>query len=144
MQRSNASPLRLAPADSPSDTGYVPGVCNIGPYELARRRRGAIVGFVVAGLIAVALVAIDAPTFARAFVLLPLWGAFVSALQVRRRFCVGFAMGALRNFGPDRSAQERVIDPAAIAADRRTAARMIADAFLLALAVAVVFVLLPI
>ena len=83
----SAPPLGLGPALSASaDAAYRPGACNIGTYEIARRRRAGLVGVVVAALLAIGLLAVDAPQLARLLVLLPLWGGFVSLLQVRRRF----------------------------------------------------------
>ena len=45
-------------ADPP---GYRPGACNIGPEEIARRRRGGLTGVGMAVAIAIGLVAIGAP-----------------------------------------------------------------------------------
>jgi hypothetical protein len=128
--------------DAPAE--YVPGVCNIGPYEIARRRRAGLAGVAIAIVIAAALVLLDVPQIARAIVLLPLWGGFVSLLQVTRRFCVGFAFAGLENFGPEEAARRRVVDEDARAADRRAGRRLILDALLYAIPPTVVFVLLPI
>ena len=142
MHLASTSPGRLATPPGTPD-GYAPGACNIGPYELARRRRSAAVGLASTALLAVLLLASDAPQPLRLLVLFPRWGSLVAWLQVRRRFCVGFAMAGLRNLGADDTTRERVTDRAALDADRRTALVMIRDAFLLALPVAIAFTLLP-
>jgi hypothetical protein len=78
---------------------YEPGVCNIGPAEIARRRRAGHTGLIAAiGLFAV-LVLIDAPDWTRLLVAVP---AIISAsgyLQAHLRFCAGFGSAGVFNFG---------------------------------------------
>lgn len=126
-------------ADAP--TAYRAGVCNIGPQEIARRRRAGLVAIGIAAAVAVALVVVDAPGILRLLVFPPLASGLVSLEQVRRRFCVGFALAGLRNFGPLGS-PDRVTDDADLAADRRAALRMIASMSALALGVTLAFVVL--
>ena len=76
----------------PPDDRYVPGVCNIGAWEIRRRRRFAYLGFAAAVILFVVLVAIGAPAWTRLFVFLPVASGMVSWLQARRRFCAGFAV----------------------------------------------------
>jgi hypothetical protein len=124
-------------------TRYIPGACNIGPYEIRRRRLFGVLGLTVAGILAVALVASAAPWFLRLAILLPLWGGLISWLQARRRFCVGYARLGIRNLGPDDSGRESVEDADARTADRAAASRLIREAFLLALPPAVLLAILP-
>lgn len=102
---------------------YRAGACNIGPAEIARRRRAGIVGLVAAGVLAVALVVLDAPTTARLLVGIPLAGGATGFLQARLRFCAGFGMAGIRNFGAVGSV-ERVEDAAARHSDRMKAYRI--------------------
>ena len=132
----------LAPAALPDD-GYVAGVCNIGPWEIRRRRTFAIVGFVIAALVLAGLVASHAAPIARAVVLLPLWGGMFSWLQARRRFCAGFAFASISNFGAGDASRRSVVDEAAHRADMVAVARMTRDSFLLALPITVAAILLP-
>jgi len=122
--------------------GYRAGACNIGPAEIARRRRAAASALAAALVIAAALVAIGAPIALRTIVFLPLAGGLVSWLQVRRRFCVAFGLMGVLNFG-GLGAVEQVADRAARAADRRAALGMIVEGSLAALVLTVLFVLLP-
>ena len=135
-------PQTLAPAPLPDD-GYVAGVCNIGPWEIRRRRTFAIVGFVIAALVLAALLASHADPIARAVVLLPLWGGMFSWLQARRRFCAGFAFAGVANFGAGDATRRSVTDEAARRADMVAVARMTRDSFLLALPITIVAILLP-
>lgn len=123
--------------------GYRPGVCNIGPREIAKRRAYGIAGLAISVVLGVIVVAIDAPPLARGLIVLPLWGALISLEQARRKFCAGFAYAGIRSvFGSD--ATERVADAADLAADRATARRMVAYCGAIAVAIATAFILLPI
>jgi hypothetical protein len=138
--RFSVQPLALAAL--PED-GYVPGVCNIGAWEIRRRRAFAIVGFVIAAVILAVLIAAHAAPLARGVVLLPLWGGMFSWLQARRRFCAGFAFAGVLNFGDGGSTRRSVPDEAAHRADMLAVARMTRDSFLLALPVTIAAILLP-
>jgi hypothetical protein len=129
---------------TPDNGAYVPGVCNIGPWEIRRRRTFAIVGFAVAIVLFVALVAVGAPPIARLLVLFPAWGGTFSWLQARRRFCAGFAMAGISNFADGDAGRQAVTDPGAHRADIAAVARMTRDSFLVGLLVATVAVLLPV
>jgi hypothetical protein len=131
-----AGPTPLAPVDRE----YRPGVCNIGAWEIRRRRRSAIVGYVISAIVLAVLVALDVPAVARLLVLLPLWGSTVSWLQARRQFCVGFAVARVSNFTDEETGRERVVDEAAHRADMRTVRRMTIDGFLIAVAITIVVV----
>ena len=123
--------------------GYRPGACNIGPAEIATRRRGGLMGIALAVGLAALLVWLDAPAWARLMVFLPLAGGFISLEQARRHFCVGFAMAGLRNFGA-LGHEEHVIDRADRSADRRAALVMVGYCSLLAAAISLLFAALPV
>lgn len=105
--------------DPPAD-GYRAGACNIGPAEIARRRRTGIVGLATAGVLAIGLLAVGAPPLARLLVGVPLFFGLMGLVQAQLRFCVGFALAGLRNLG-SLGAQSKVEDAGARAADRRRA-----------------------
>lgn len=107
-------------------TAYRPGMCNIGPPEIARRRRSAIFVTALAVLVAAVLVVGGLPHVFRIAVFPLAAGAAVTWLQVIRRFCVAFGALGVRNFGP-LGATEAIADPAQRDADRRAALRMIAE-----------------
>ena len=99
--------------------------CNIGPAEVARRRQSAIVFTVVAALVAVALVAFDAPPIGRLILFPFATGAAITWLQVVHRFCVAFGAFGLENFG--RLGGEVRVDTAQRAADRRRALQLVLE-----------------
>lgn len=123
--------------------GYRAGACNIGPEEIARRRRSGIAGVAIAIGLGVALVVLGAPPLMRLIVFPFLAGGLVSLEQARRRFCVGFAMAGIRNFGP-LGHPEKVDGDADRAADRRAALVMTAYMSAIALVITLVFVALPV
>jgi hypothetical protein len=133
----------IAPAPESPD-GYVPGACNIGPWEVRRRRTGAVLGFAASGLLLAVLVGTGLPAWTRLVLVLPLWGASVSWLQARRRFCVNYAIRGLSNFTDDLGGRRAVVDPVQRELDRRATAMLLRDGLLIAIVPTVVAVLLPV
>lgn len=127
--------------DQPAD-GYQPGACNIGPAEIARRRRSGYLGVSAAVALGIVLVALDAASVVRLAVGVPLFMGLLGFVQARMRFCVGFAMAGLRNFG-DLGAQMKVADAVARTTDRRRAMAVTLGTAAVAGLIAVGFALLP-
>ena len=122
---------------------YRAGVCNIGPEEIARRRRAGHVGAVAALILLAILIVIDAPPMARLLVAIPVAMAASGYLQARFRFCAGFGSRGVYNFGP-LGTVETVADPEARARDRAMALRIGAASFVVGAAAGIVAFLLPI
>jgi hypothetical protein len=127
---------------SPAPGGYVPGVCNIGPAEIARRRRSGHVAFVATVVLLVTLVVIEAPPLVRFVVALPAAVAAACYLEVRYRFCAGLGSLGLFNFG-ELGRHDAVVDPADRARDRAMARRIGLTAALIGLAVGILAAILP-
>jgi hypothetical protein len=123
-------------------TQYQPGVCNIGPAEITRRRRAGHVGALVTVVVFAVLVAIHVPPFARLLVALPAAGAATGYLQASLKFCAGFASRGIFNFG-QLGRTEQVADPAARSRDRSRANQILLGSLAIGLAVGVIAVLLP-
>jgi hypothetical protein len=126
-----------------SRTEYQPGVCNIGPAEIARRRRVGHTGLLAAiGLLAI-LVLIDAPAWTRLLVAIP---AIISAsgyIQAHLRFCAGFGAAGVFNFG-ELGPTELVHAQQDRARDRARAFQIGAASFVIGVAAGLVAVALPI
>jgi hypothetical protein len=99
---------------------YEPGVCNIGPPEIARRRRSGHVGLAVTAVVLAGLALVKAPPIARLVVALPAAAAASGYLQARLGFCAGFASRGVFNFG-EIGSTFAVADAEARAADRTKA-----------------------
>jgi hypothetical protein len=96
---------------------YVPGVCNIGPAEIARRRRSGHIGLVVSVLLLAALLAVGAPNWTRLLLILTAAVSASGYLQAALHFCAGFGSSGIYNFGPV-GIMERVDDAQARRRDR--------------------------
>jgi hypothetical protein len=123
--------------------GYHPGACNIGPAEIARRRRTGWVGLAAAAVLAAGLLLVDAPAVARWLVALPLAVGAIGFLQAYFRFCAAYGAAGIRNFGPLGST-ERVDDAAARRADRAKAVAISMAGGAIGVAGALLLVLLPV
>ena len=121
---------------------YRPGVCNIGPEEIRRRRRAGHVGILASLILLVILVAIGAPSLARLIVALPVAGAASGYLQAWLRFCAGFGSRGVFNFGP-LGRMEQVVDADARRRDRVRARQIGLASLAIGIASGVVAALLP-
>ncbi len=121
---------------------YQPGVCNIGPAEIARRRRFGHVGTVATLVVLAALVLVGAPPIARIVLVVPAGAAAAGYLQSALRFCAGFGARGVFNFG-ELGTTTAVEDPEARRRDRRRSLEINLASLGIGLVVAVVAVLLP-
>jgi hypothetical protein len=124
-------------------TNYQPGLCNIGPAEIARRRRAGHTGLIAAVALFAALVVIGAPDWARFLVAIPAIGAASGYLQAHFRFCAGFGAAGVFNFG-ELGPTERVQGDADRARDRRRALQIGFASFAIGIAAGFVAVVLPV
>jgi hypothetical protein len=77
---------------------YVPGTCNIGPEEIALRRRAGHVGLAVTATLATALLRSRLHPAWRLLLALPAAGAASGYLQARQHFCANYGFRGLYNF----------------------------------------------
>lgn len=132
-----------SPSGMPAaDSTYRPGVCNIGPAEIARRRRAGHVGLLATVVPLGVLIALGVPPVARLVVALPAAAAASGYLQARLHFCAGFGSRGVFNFGPLGQTQE-VADDDARAQDRSKAIQIGLASLAIGVAVGVAAVLLP-
>jgi hypothetical protein len=112
-----------APIPTGRAAGYEPGRCNIGPAEIARRRRVGHVGLGATLVIFGGLLAVDAPRASRLLVAIPAAVSASGYLQARLRFCAGFGSRGIYNFG-DLGRTELVGDVEARRRDRARATQI--------------------
>jgi hypothetical protein len=120
---------------------YLPGACNIGPAEIALRRRVGHAGVVVTVVLAAVLLALDAAPVWRLTLALPAALAAAGYLQAWLRFCANFGFRGVYNFDAP-GHEERVRADEARARDRRRALAIAAGSGAIGLAVALVSLLL--
>jgi hypothetical protein len=121
---------------------YVPGVCNIGPAEIARRRRTGIVMSIVTVVLLAVLVLVHAPALVRLIAFVPAAVAASGFIQARLRFCAGFGWLGVFNFR-DVGTTDTVASAEARRRDRQMAARIGGASALVGVVVAAIAVLLP-
>jgi hypothetical protein len=122
--------------------GYQPGVCNIGPDEIRRRRRAGHVGLVAAVVLLVVLVTVGAPPLARLLVAIPAALAASGYLQAWFKFCAGFGSRGIFNVGEVGETHD-VVDAEARAQDRSRARQIGLASLAIGVGVAAITVLLP-
>jgi len=132
----NPTPIRL-------DAEYVPGVCNIGPAEIASRRRSGHIGVIAAIVLLAVLVAIGAPPISRLLIALPVAIAASGYLQAWLKFCAGFGAAGVFNFG-DRGTTQAVADADARRKDRIRSLQISGGAFAIGIAAGLMAVILPV
>jgi len=136
------APAPLAtPANVPVE--YQAGVCNIGPAEIARRRRAGHIGLVAAIALFAILVAIGAPPVARLLVAIPAIMSASGYLQAYLKFCAGFGSRGILNFG-EVGTTTQVQDAAARALDKARANRIGLASVAIGVLVGIVAAILPV
>lgn len=120
---------------------YRPGVCNIGQRERRLRYGFAVVGFLVAIALVMAVVVSTVPRWVLLLTAAPLFGGFVSYYQGRDAFCVGYAVAGLYNVGDSVGEHAAVTDEDAIRQDRRKSLRLLGRAAVPAIAISLLLYL---
>jgi hypothetical protein len=105
---------------------YVPGTCNIGPAEIAVRRRVGHVGLAVTATLATALVRSNLNPAWRLTLALPAALAASGYLQARQQFCANYGFRGLYNF--DARGHEQPVPGTDTRVEDRRRARQIAAA----------------
>jgi hypothetical protein len=114
---------------------YIPGTCNIGPHEIALRRRVGHVGLAATAALAAALLRSDLRPAWRLTLALPAAGAAAGYLQARQRFCADFGFRGVYNFDT-RGHEQPVTHAQAQSEDRRRALQISAASAAIGLGVA--------
>jgi hypothetical protein len=137
-----AAGLPGTPQAGPIESAYQPGICNIGPAEISRRRRAGHVGLLATVFLLTVLIAIGAPPLARLAIAVPAAVAASGYLQAWFKFCAGFGSRGIFNFGPVGQTKQ-ALDAADRARDRARARQIGLASLGVGIAVGVVAILLP-
>lgn len=76
---------------------YIPGVCNIGPAEIARRRRAGYIGLISSVVLFAILLVFNTPPVYRLLIFIPVMSAASGFLQAYMHFCAGFGFKGVYN-----------------------------------------------
>jgi hypothetical protein len=131
------------PVLSPPNVGYEAGVCNIGPQEIARRRKSGHIGLIASVALFALLLAVGAPHWSRLILVVTAGVSASGYLQAWLHFCAGFGSTGVYNLGPLGTVQ-RVADAGARSRDRMRSLQIGLASLAIGLAVGIGAVLLPI
>jgi len=128
---------------SETNSGYLPGVCNIGSREIMRRRAVGIAALVFALISGYTLYAADDLTkSARWGVFFPLFVSAIGFIQARNKFCLAYGLAGTFNFGKIGD-MERVFDAESKKSDRSKALVILVQSAIIAGVTTAIFVSLP-
>lgn len=135
--------LRFATEPAPAGR-YQPGTCNIGPAEIAARRRSGHAGVAVTLLLLATLIVLDADPAWRLALAVPAAGAAMGYLQAALRFCAGYGLRGVFNLGDRLRATTEVTDAASRAVDRRRSLQVTGVAVMVGIGIGLAAFILPI
>ena len=121
---------------------YIPGTCNLGKAEIRRRQIVAVIGLVLTLASFLGLVAADTANSARWSLFVPLMVFSIGFIQSRKKFCLAYGLMGTFNLGKLGDIS-RVQSPEDRRADRKTATIILLQGVLLALALTVILVSIP-
>ncbi len=116
---------------------YIPGVCNIGPAEIKKRKQAGWTGLIATAILWAAFIWFDVPTVWRLTLFIPAIMSATGFLQAYMHFCAYFGFASLFNFG-DVGKTDSVSQAEFRAKDRRKAWRIVIYSFFIGLIVALV------
>ena len=85
---------------------YEAGVCNINQYQQKRRYLMAVIGFTVAGVLALFAYSFNLPPLTTAAVFAAVFAGFEGLYQGRLSFCAGFASKGIKSEGEGGQTEE--------------------------------------
>jgi hypothetical protein len=121
---------------------YIPGVCNIGPAEITKRRQLGWIGLIATIVSLVLLILLNASKPTRLIVFLPVALSSSGFLQAYLHFCAGFGSQGLYNFDSKVGKADSVDQAEFRAKDRRKALQIFGGSAAIGLVVAIASVLL--
>lgn len=124
-----------------SKTNYVPGVCNINPQEIKKRRQAGHFGLAMTILLVAIALILHVSWVFRIVVIIPAFLSTIGYLQARNHFCVGYA-GAKQQHA-DNGDVVTITDKDAIELDKRKTRSMNLQATIIAAAVTAIVCVIP-
>jgi hypothetical protein len=104
---------------------YIPGVCNIGRAEIARRRQVGWIATIITLTAGIILFVAHVPAAWRLLLVIPAAMAASGFLQAYMHFCAGFGSRGLFNFGPAVGKTETVTQAEFRAKDKKKALQIL-------------------
>ena len=104
-----------------ANSEYVPGICNIGPAEIRRRKQSGWLGVGLTVLLWAAFLIFRVPAPWRLFLFLPAMIGATGFFQAALHFCAAFGITGVFNFGSEVGRTDTVEQAEFRRADRRKA-----------------------
>jgi hypothetical protein len=117
---------------------YIPGVCNIGPAEIAMRKRVGWGGLVVTAIAWIGLVYFSVNHYWLLLLVFPASMSATGFLQGYLHFCAGFGMRGLFNFGSEVGKTETVQQQEFRAKDKKRAQEIFLYSVIVGIVVALI------
>lgn len=117
-------------------TQYIPGVCNIGPAEIKKRRQSGWMGLTATIILWGILIYLNAAPIWRLLLFFPAMMSATGFLQAYMHFCAYFGFSSFFNFG-DVGKTDTVLQAEFRAKDRRKAWQIVIYSVLIGIIVAV-------
>lgn len=117
---------------------YIPGVCNIGPAEIKKRKQAGWTGLIATAILWAAFIWFDVPAVWRLTLFFPAMMSATGFLQAYMHFCAYFGFASLFNFGPQVGKTDSVSQAEFRVKDRRKAWQIILYSVLIGAVVAMV------
>ncbi len=127
----------------PEEDHYIPGVCNIGSSESALRSRIGWVGLGGTIVLGILLLAAGVSPVWRLLIVIPAFAMTLGFLEAYLHFCVNFGLRSVFNFQEAGKTPEQIWKNELRAQDRKRAFILIGASAAIALAVGVIFSLMP-
>lgn len=124
-----------------TETKYIPGVCNIGPAEIKKRKQAGWMGLIATIALWAIFIWFNIPSIWRLTLFLPAMMSATGFLQAYMHFCAYFGFASLFNFG-DVGKTDSVSQTEFRAKDRRKAWQIISYSIFVGLVVAIIAVLI--
>lgn len=117
---------------------YIPGVCNIGPAEIARRKRSGWVGLIVTLVLWGVFVWFNTPAIFRLLIFFPAMASASGFLQAYMHFCAGFGFKGVYNIMKPAGQTETIMQKEFRAKDRQKALQIFSYSAVIGLVVALI------
>ena len=123
-------------------TNYVPGVCNINPQEIRRRRQSGHLGLALTVVLTAIALVLDVSWYFRIVVIIPAFLSAIGYLQAHNKFCVGYASAKQQH--ADDGEVVAITDKEALALDNKKTRNMNLQATIIAAFVTAIVCVIPV
>ena len=122
--------------------GYIPGICNIGPEEIARRNRIGYLGMILGLLSALVIELTDLDRLWRLMIAAPAALSLIGFLQARQRFCFNYGFRGVYSLSGMRKLTH-IPNDEFLQRDRKTATLLLVKIVIGSILISVFYYLLP-